>query len=63
MKRLKEDSPLAQMILKIEKIMDENEIQITGNNLRLVYQGTEFRIGRDSDTFPRFVEEPFYLEE
>lgn len=63
MKIIRQDSALHDKIRQIEEDMDRAGLKIVGQNLRLVTaSGDEYRIGRDSDQFPRFIEEPFILE-
>jgi len=62
-KILKEDSPLGKQIQEIEELMDKYGITIDGDNLMLLVNNKTFRIGRDSNRFPRFVDEPFILKE
>jgi len=60
-KVIKEDSSIGRKILEIESLMDKYGIIIEGNNLILNVEGKEFKIGRDSDRFPRYIDEPFIL--
>lgn len=44
--------------------MDDMGVSIKSHGtIYLDYKGTEFKIGRDSDQFPRYVDEPFILME
>lgn len=47
-------------ILEIEKIMESKNIQIIGNNLKLIIGNKEYNIGQDSTEFPRTIDEPFW---
>jgi hypothetical protein len=58
--RLNEESETYKKVLEIETLMNQHEITITGNNLKLIVNNKEYNIGRDSDCFPRFLDEPFW---
>ena len=60
---LKDTGPIYKEFEKLESIMRDLDISITGAHLSINYKGKLYRIGRDSDTFPREIEEHFYLRE
>jgi len=64
MKILKQDSETMHSIEEIECIMKKAGISIISySELYLEIDGNEFRIGKDSNTFPRMLDEPFILRE
>lgn len=58
-----ENSIEFKTILKIEEDLREVGIKITGAHLRLEIKGKKYRIGKDSDIFPREIDEPFWRDE
>jgi len=57
---IKEDCELFSKILSLEAKMDELGLKIIGDHLQLVVGDTIYNIGRDQDSFPRSVDEPFW---
>lgn len=56
--RIKEDSDLMRKIEEVEVLMSKYGLKIVGNNLHIEVKGRQFRIGRDADEFPRYIDEP-----
>lgn len=61
--RINEESELGRQIREIEELMDKYGIVIDGDHLVLLVNNRTFKIGRDQNRFPRFVDEPFILVE
>ncbi len=57
---LTSNSKTLKTIEKVEKFMDKHNIIIYGQYLRLCIDDKEFSIGRDSDSFPRTIDEPIW---
>ena len=62
-KVLNVNSDRYKRIMKAEEVLAELGIKICSQSeLYLTIDNIEYNIGRDSDEFPRYVEEPFWRE-
>lgn len=64
--RLLETSERYKKIQTAEEFLDNLGISVVSGpsgGLRLVIDGVEYRIGRDSDVFPRIMDESFTRED
>ena len=65
-KVIKEESVLAQHIQEVEQLMDKYHLKINGAHMTMEVCDEDgknpisFNIGRDSDCFPRMLDEPFW---
>lgn len=69
LKILEEDSFLGKKISKLEDLMKEEGLSIQGHQLTISFTEEnspdptfEFHIGRDSNVFPRDIDEPFWKD-
>lgn len=59
---LKQNSDLYHKILLIEELMEDACISISGKDLRLVVGNKEYKIGKESTSFPHLEDESFMRE-
>lgn len=60
MKILREDSETYKLFIELEQFVEAKGIRFeTYGEMHIVYKGVAFRIGRDSNCFPRNFDEPF----
>lgn len=61
---LNEESDIGKKVLEVEKLMREYGISVhCYGHMYLKIGKKEYQIGRDSDSFPRFIDEPLFLKQ